>query len=546
MTAIRSGVSGAAAERASTFPWWQRGLIYQIYPLSFQDTDGNGTGDLPGILMRLEYLSWLGIDAVWLSPVHPSPMDDFGYDITDYTDVHPLFGTLGDLDRLIADLHARRIRLLLDFVPNHTSSVHPWFVESRSGRTSAKRDWYVWCDPAPGGGPPNNWLSRFGDSAWEFDARSGQYYYHAFLKTQPDLNWRNPEVRRAMADVLRFWMRRGVDGFRIDAAAVLAEDALLRDDPPNPEFREDTPPPERFRRVFTDSRPESLQYLTELHAVADEFPDRVLLGEVDTAEDQVAQFYGCDQRCLDLPLNYRLLDASWDAASLCRAIRSYLDALPPHAWPCWVIGSHDKPRIASRIGGAQARLAAMLVLTLPGTPILYAGDEIGMRNGVIPPGRVRDPFELRVPGYGLNRDPERAPMRWNSGPAADFTSGDPWLPVADSPAQCTVEHQHRDDHSLLALYRCLIAYRRTEPAILSRNWEPEPASGDVLAYWRWVGDRRVLVALNLGGGDEELALACPGKACVSTSLEPPIEDIGRCVCLRAHEGIIIAIDPHRT
>jgi alpha-glucosidase len=544
--AIRSDASEAAPDKSeSGLTWWQQGVIYQIYPLSFQDTDGDGCGDLPGILRRLEYLSWLGVDAVWLSPIYPSPMEDFGYDISDYTNVHPLFGTLDDLDRLTAELHERKIRLILDFVPNHTSSAHPWFLDSCSARTNPKRDWYIWCDPAPDGGPPNNWLSRFGDSAWELDGQTGQYYYHAFLKTQPDLNWRNPEVRRAMADILRFWMRRGVDGFRIDAAAVLAEDALLRDDPPNPDFCKDTPPPERFQRVYTDNRPECLRYLAELHAVTDKFPDRVLLGEVDTAEDQVAQFYGCDQRCLDLPLNYRLLDTSWDAASLRAVIGSYLDALPPHASPCWVIGSHDKPRIASRIGAAQARLAAMLLLTLPGTPILYAGDEIGMGDVPIPPDQALDPFEHRVPGYGLNRDPERAPMCWDSGPAAGFTSGDPWLPVGDNAERCAVSTLRRDEHSLLNLYRRLIAYRRTEPAILGRCWEPEPGHGDILAYWRCVGSRRIFVALNLGDQDEELVLGCAGEVSLSTHLDRPTEGLKGNARLRPHEGVIIATGQHR-
>lgn len=339
--------------------WWQQGIIYQIYPLSFQDTDGDGRGDLPGILSHLDYLTWLGIDAVWLGPIYPSPMADFGYDIADFTSVHPLFGSLADLDRLIEALQTRHIRLL-DFVPNHTSDRHPWFIESRSSRHNPKREWYVWADPGPDGGPPNNWLSRFGGSAWEWEAAIGQYYYHAFLKEQPDLNWRNPRVRAAMANVLRFWLRRGVDGFRVDAAAVLAEDVLLRDEPPNPEADARTPPPERHKRVYTDSRPEVLEWLAELCAVVEEFPDRVLLGEVDTTGDRLAQFYGDRERpLLHLPLNYRLLDTPWQAQDIAAMIEAYLEALPPHAWPNWVIGSHDKTRVASIVGTAQARVAAM-------------------------------------------------------------------------------------------------------------------------------------------------------------------------------------------
>jgi alpha-glucosidase len=522
-------------------PWWEQCVIYQVYPLSFQDSDGDGSGDLPGLLARLDHLSQLGVGAVWLAPVQPSPMADFGYDIADFTDVHPALGTLADLDRLIDELHRRGIKLILDFVPNHTSAAHPWFAESRSSRRSPKRDWYVWRDPAPGGGPPNNWLSRFGDSAWELDPGTGQCYYHAFLKEQPDLNWRNPQVRHAMAEVLRFWMRRGVDGFRVDAAAVLAEDALLRDDPPNPEFREGvTPPPERCRRAFTDDRPETLDYLAELREVVEEFPDRVLLGEVDTSGDRVVDFYGGERRRLHLPLNYRLIDTEWDARSIRRTIQDYLDLLPSHAWPSWAIGSHDKPRIAGCIGPAQARVAAMLLLTLRGTPILYTGDEIGMGDVPIPPERVQDPFERCVPGFGLNRDPSRAPMRWDAGPGAGFTSGsDPWLPIGEDVAACNVEVQGRDERSLLALYCRLLTLRREEPALRAGSWEAIPSGGEVLAYWRCLPRRTILVALNLGEAHVPLEFAGKGSVRLSTHLDRTGEAAAGTVHLRPHEGLVI-------
>src|SRR3954465_15064199 len=287
--------------------WWRSAVIYEIAPLSFQDTNGDGKGDLPGIESRLDYLTWLGIDAVWLTPFYPSPMLDFGYDISDYCAVDPIFGTLGDFDHLVQRLHARDIKAGLAFVPTHTPEKHPWFAESRSSRNSAKRDWYVWADPSTTGGPPNNWLSRFGGSAWQWDDSSGQYYYHSFLLEQPDLNWRNPQVRSAMADVLRFWMRRGVNGFRFDASAVLAEDALLRDDPESPDADENTPPPQRLMRVFSDDRPESLQYLKELRHVIDEFDDRLLCGEVQGKLDRIGHFYGNDNnRLMHLPLNFAL------------------------------------------------------------------------------------------------------------------------------------------------------------------------------------------------------------------------------------------------
>jgi alpha-glucosidase len=466
-------------------------------------------------------------------------MEDFGYDIADFADVDSLFGTLDDLDKLTERLHARGIRLILDFVPNHTSDRHPWFQESRASRSSAKRDWYIWRDPGPDGGPPNKWLSRFGGSAWERDEAMGQYYYHAFLKSQPDLNWRNPEVRRAMHDVLRFWMQRGIDGFRIDAAAVLAEDAQLRDDPPNPDFDGNTPPPERFKRVYTDARPDSLKYLSELRDVTEAFPDQVLLGEVDTSPDKVADFYGKDGCRLHLPLNYSLVDASWTAEEVERTIREYLDSLPPGACPNWLIGSHDKPRIAGRIGPEQTRIAAMLLLTLPGMAVIYAGDEIGMRDVQIPSSEARDPFERRVPGYGLNRDPHRAPMRWNTGPQAGFTTGEPWLPIGDDIDTFNVEAQRGDPDSLLNLYRCLIALRRSEPVLQAGSYEPQGRFGEALVYRRRLGDSTFLVALNFGHAPEDAPMSDGGTVCLSTTLDRTDETIVDTLRLRPDEGVIV-------
>jgi alpha-glucosidase len=521
--------------------WWQRAPIYQIYPLSFQDSNGDGMGDLPGIISRLDHLSWLGIGAVWLSPVYPSPMADLGYDISDFTGVDPIFGDLATLDCLIEELHERGIKLMLDFVPNHTASVHPWFLESRASRSSPKRDWYVWVDPAPDGGPPNNWLSRFGGSGWEFDPPTGQYYYHSFLKEQPDLNWHNPAVRRAMADVLRFWLRRGIDGFRVDAAGVLLEDALLRDDPLNPNFRETTPPPDRFKRVYTDSRPETPDCLAELRDVVDEFPDRVLLGEVDTAGDRLADFYGRRRPCLHLPLNYGLRKAVWDQpASLSRIIDDYLGRLPEHAWPCWASGCHDMSRIASRAGSLRARAAAMLLFTLPGTTIIYAGDEIGMVDVAVPSEQALDVLERRVPGYGLNRDPYRAPMRWSSSPNAGFTSGHPWLPIGGDAEQCNVASERRDPHSLLALYRGLIALKNTEPLLQSGYYQPAPAPVGVFAFGRHLGEQAIHVGINLSDAARELTVPGHGTIELSTHLDRERSHIMDTVTLRPYEGVIVS------
>jgi alpha-glucosidase len=524
--------------------WWQRGTIYQIYPLSFQDSDGDGQGDLPGILSRLEYIRSLGVDAVWLGPAYPSPMADFGYDIADFNDVDPVFGSLRDLDRLIETLHACHIRLMLDFVPNHTSNVHPWFIDSRSSRQSRKRDWYVWADPGRDGGPPNNWLSRFGGSAWEWDSATGQYYYHAFLKEQPDLNWRNPQVRAAMANVLRFWLRRGIDGFRIDAAAVLAEDALLRDEPPNPDADEGTPPPEHLKRIYTDCRPEVFDWLAELRAVVDDFPDRMLLGEVDTSHDRIAQFYGeKDRPLIHLPLNYRLLDTPWDAPKIAAMIEEYLSAVPQHGWPNWVIGSHDKKRVASVIGPDQARVSAMLLFTLPGTPVFYAGDELGMSGGSMNAEQILDPFERQVPGYGLNRDPERTPMQWDGSAHAGFTTSTPWLPVACDYVLRNVELERADGRSMLGLYCRLIALRRAEPALATGGYTAARVCDDIIAYIRTDRGRRILVALNLSARAQSYQLPCAGggRVLVSTQLDRVDDVVSDTIALGSNEGLIIAV-----
>ncbi|WP_411755968.1 alpha-amylase family glycosyl hydrolase [Sinorhizobium meliloti] len=535
-----SGKPKLVHQRAdSRLEWWKCCSIYQIYPRSFQDSDGDGVGDLNGLLSRVDYLAWLGVGAVWLSPVYRSPMRDFGYDISDYTDVDPLFGTLTDFDLLVEALHERDIKLILDVVPNHTSDQHRWFVESRSSRDDPKRNWYVWADPGPNGGPPNNWLSRFGGSAWEWDARTEQYYYHAFLREQPDLNWHNPEVRFAFSDVLRFWLRRGVDGFRVDASAVLAEDPLLRDDPPNPDFDCQTPPPERFKRVFTDARPETMSYIEDMRAVVEEFPDRALLGEVQGGIDRIGQFYDGQRPRFHLPLNFLLLDTHWDAASLAAGIDQYINAIPDGAWPVWILGSHDKPRIATRIGIEQARIAAMLLLTLPGTPIFYAGDEIGMPNSMISSQYAHDPFETLVPGYGLNRDPERAPMRWDASEKAGFTTGEPWLPLGDHLEERNVAAQLSDDRSMLSLYRQLIAMRQTEPTLHSGQFQPLRSQSQVLLFERCSKDRRFLIALNTTTGSRTVALHDRGMLRLNTHLDRLDESVAWQLHLRPNEGVVM-------
>ena len=386
--------------------WWQTGVIYQIYPRSFQDTNGDGIGDLKGIERRLDYLASLGVDAIWISPIYPSPMADFGYDVADYCGVDPRFGTLADFDDLLAQAHARGLKVLLDFVPNHTSDRHPWFVESRSSRDNPKRDWYIWRDPAPDGGPPNNWISDFGGSAWEWDEATGQYYYHAFLKEQADLNWRNPAVQAAMYDVMRFWFDRGVDGFRIDVLWHMVKAADFPDNPPNPDYQPAMGDMHRVLQLHSTDQPEVHEIAADMRAIADSYGakgrgERVLIGEIYLPVDRLMHYYGRERAEVHLPFNFQLIDAPWEARSLATLIADYEAALPPGGWPNWVLGNHDRPRVATKRGQAQARVAAMLLLTLRGTPTLYYGDELGLSDVAIPPAQVQDPRELREPGLGL-------------------------------------------------------------------------------------------------------------------------------------------------
>ncbi|SFJ72637.1 alpha-amylase family glycosyl hydrolase [Bradyrhizobium sp. Gha] len=528
------------AERYCEHPWWKSAAIYEIALISFQDSNGDGKGDLAGLISRIDYLKWLGIGAVWLTPIYKSPFRDLGYDISDYCSIDPAFGSLDEFDRLLEALHAEGIRLILDLVPNHTAIDHAWFVESSSSPNSAKADWYIWADAAESGGPPSNWLSRFGGSGWEWCEARRQYYYHSFLVEQPDLNWRNPEVQKAMADVMRFWLDRGVDGFRVDASAVLIKDELLRDNPPNPQAK-GKPPPQRQTPVFTDDRKETMNCIEFIREVIDSYPDRLLCGEVQGKTDRIGHFYGDGRPRLHLPLNFALLDAQWQALSLQAAIDAYLNAIPDKAWPVWLIGGHDKQRIASKIGTAQMRVLAMLLMTLPGTPFLYMGDEIGRKRVPIAPDRVRDPFERLVPGYGLCRDPERAPMRWDDSESGGFTTGGPWLPLERGEAP-NVAEQQRDDRSLLALFRALIGLRREHACLREGGYAPLRSRDDVLAFKRVAGATEMLVALNTTSEPRKWHWRGRGRVLMSTHLDRPREPLpDAAILLRGNEGVIAFI-----
>jgi alpha-glucosidase len=522
--------------------WWRHGIFYQIYPRSFQDSDGDGVGDIRGIIERLPYLTRLGVDAIWLSPIFPSPMADFGYDISDYIGIDPLFGTMEDFDELIAAAHDAGLKLILDLVPNHTSDRHPWFVEAKSSRENPKRDWYIWRDPAPDGGLPNNWLSEFGGAAWTYDEASGQYYYHAFLAEQPDLNWRSPEVREAIYDVMRFWLRKGVDGFRVDVIWHLIKDAQFRDNPQNPHYLEGRPPHEKILTQYSTDQPEVHAVISEMRRVTEEFGNRVLIGEVYLPLHRLVAYYGNDLRGAQMPFNFALLSTLWSARSVEKIIADYEKALPPGAWPNWVLGNHDRPRVASRVGPGQAQVAAMLLLTLRGTPTLYYGDEIGMRQLAIAPDEVRDPYERNVPGLGVGRDGCRTPMQWSPDRHAGFSTTKPWLPLAHDFARENVASLEADKTSILSFYKALIALRRALPQLVHGNYEPVAAQGDVLLYRRRSAEGVAVIALNFGAEAATISSSAIGfsnEILLSTFMDRQGEKVEGMLELRANEGVIL-------
>jgi alpha-glucosidase len=523
--------------------WWKQGVIYQIYPRSFQDTNGDGIGDLNGIRERLGYLRWIGVDAIWISPIYPSPMADFGYDVSDYCGIDPLFGSLEDFDRLIAAAHGQGIKVILDFVPNHTSEHHPWFLESRALRASAKRDWYIWRDGKADGSPPNNWLSQFGGPAWTFDAATGQFYLHSFLREQPDLNWRNPDVRTAMYDVLRFWLDRGVDGFRVDVIWLLIKDAALRDNPVNPAYQSAQAAIHRFLPLYNADQPEVHDLIAEMRAVLDRYGAGVLIGEIYLPIERLVAYYGNDLGGAHLPFNFQLIDAAWTAPDIARLVTEYEGALPPGGWPNWVLGNHDRPRIAARAGAAQARVAAMLLLTLRGTPTMYYGDELGLGRVPIPPDAVRDPWEKNEPGLGLGRDPSRTPFPWDDTANAGFSTRHPWLPPNPDYPSRNMSAQRDDSASILSLYRALLSLRRTHSALSLGSFRLLGVQDEVLVYERDLHGERILVCLNFGSREQKVSIAdafAGASIQVSTHLDRtgPLSN----PVLRPHEGTVLRID----
>jgi alpha-glucosidase len=498
--------------------WWRRGAIYQIYPRSFADSTADGVGDLRGIVARLDHLNdgtpgSLGVEAIWLSPFYRSPMADFGYDVADYCDVDPVFGTLADFDRLVAEAHARDIKVVVDYVPNHTSDRHPWFAESRSSRDNPKRDWYVWRDGAGPGRPPNAWRSNFEavGGAWTFDEATGQWYLHSFMPEQPDLNWENPEVRAAMFDVMRFWLDRGVDGFRVDVVHALAKDPELRDRVEGE--------PDRHQ----DWQPTIHERLRELRGVVDEYPDRVLIGEVYLLDLARVVAYVNSGDELHLAHNFTFLHLPWDAAAFRTSIDDFEAMASEVAWPAWFLANHDHPRVASRfdeegLGPARARAVLLMLYALRGTPFVYQGEELGLPDAEIPPDRIVD-----VDG----RDPERAPIPWRppsqAGPGAGFTTGEPWLPITAAAEELCAERQAADPGSTLSLTRRLAWLRRGEPVLQSGGQRSLDAGDDLLAWVR-TGDAgdELLAIVNFATGERALRRPAelPERARLELSTDP--------------------------
>lgn len=528
--------------QSSGAPWWRDGVFYQIYPRSFADSNGDGIGDLQGIISKLDYLQWLGIDGVWINPVMPSPNTDWGYDVSDFRDVDPELGSLADVDTLVKEAGERNIRIIFDLVPNHTSSEHAWFVDSRSSLEARHRDWYVWRDPGSDGGPPNNWLSVFGGSAWEPDETTGQMYLHNFLATQPDLNWWNDEVRDEFDAILRFWFDKGIAGFRIDVAHGIIKDQQLRNNLPATE--DDLPRVRQLgqRQTYNMNRSEVHEVLKRWRALSDGYDDRrILVGETFVMElERMAAFYGAGSDELHLAFNFPFIFAPFETAPLSEIVTATERLIPPEGWPVWAASNHDVRRFPTRWCGndpGKTRCAMMALLTLRGTPFIYYGDEIGMPDTEMDQGRVLDPVRWRTED-GLGRDPSRTPMHWSGAPGAGFSDAgtDPWLPFGDHEA-CNVNDQRAERTSLLHLTRDLITLRRELHGLRSGAYETIATDDGV---WAWRRGTDVVVVLNLTDDHASVAGA-PGVIRVATDREVDGQLVRGELELRPWQGVVVAL-----
>ena len=482
--------------------WWKNGIVYQIYPRSFQDTNDDGIGDLAGIIQHLDYLQDLGIDAIWFSPINPSPDVDFGYDVADYHTIDPKFGNLQDFERLLQEAHKRDLRIIMDLVLSHSSDQHRWFQESRKSKDNPYHDWYIWRDPAPDGGYPNNWLSIFGGSAWEYDENLGQYYYHAFAKGQPDLNWHNLEVRSTLLDVFRYWLDKGVDGFRLDVFNNYFQDVLFRDNPRNEGFsiRKALRKFDAYDHIYDSNQPEMIGVVEDIRKIMDSYPQRYVVGETYLVSSAQARTYIGEKR-LHAGFDYAFCNSPFSARAYGKEIQ-YWDALHgDDAWPNYFFNNHDTPRSTTRFAKGESdaipKLLLAMQLTVRGTPYLYYGEEIGMRDVSLARSQIQDPVGKRYWPFNKGRDGCRAPMQWSAKPNAGFTNGEPWLPLNKDYPVRNVESQSASPASMLAFYKSLIQLRRAHPALNAGNLEMVQVDNeDLLVYRRQAGDEKMLIVLN--------------------------------------------------
>lgn len=539
-------------EHLDSLPWYRRNVIYQIYPWSFKDSNGDGVGDLRGIIEKLDYLNdghdSLNVGAIWLSPIYPSPMKDFGYDISDYYNIDPRFGNLNDFDELVKKAHARGLKIMMDLVTNHTSTEHPWFKESRSSRNNPKRDWYIWHDPKPDGTPPNNWISVSGGSMWELDEKTYQYYLHNFLPSQPDLNWRNKEVQEEMKRIFEFWIKRGVDGFRVDAASHFIEDGQFRDDPINLHYVEGKNSPyDRLLHTFSTNQPGIKEVIGLMCNVAEQNKEIFIVSEVYLGLEELAKFYRFCNTPVHAPFNFSLLNLPWQAKEIRESIEAYEKTLEPQDVPTYVLGNHDNSRIATRRGPAQARASALLLLTLRGTPFIYYGEELGMEDVGIPKNQLKDGFIETSDGV-YSRDPERTPMQWDDTTHAGFTIGKPWLPVSKDYKILNVENQISDPHSMLNLYRTLINFRNNSDALLRGSYHSiQTKSPNVFAFIRESEKEKLLIFINFSSQiiTEPFEFVV-GRMIVSTHMDHMNLPVSHEITLRPYEACLVSLTNHKT
>ncbi len=477
------------------FLWWRDGIIYQIYPRSYMDSNSDGIGDLAGITSRLDYLADLGVDAIWLSPVYPSPDRDFGYDVSNYIDIDPHYGNLQDFDVLVSEAHKKNIHVIMDLVLNHTSDEHPWFKQSRSSKDNPYRDWYMWY-PGKGKERPNNWQAVFGGDGWELDPQTNEYYFHMFLKSQPDLNWRNPQVRKAILDVFRFWLDKGVDGFRLDVFNAYFKDEDLKDNPPQLGIRGF----ERQKHLFDIDQPEMTPLLAEIRSLLDEYGGRYVVGETFHSKPGKAVTYTGNDR-LHAAFNFAMLEKPWNATKFSEVIAQWDDLNRGGKWPNNVLNNHDQPRTTTRYKFDKedqlAKTAATLILTLRGTPFLYYGEEIGMRDIKLSRSEILDPPGKKYWPFYKGRDGCRSPMQWNANLYSGFSDFKPWLPIHPGYLMRNVEIQLKDPESLLNFYKELIKLRKATPALQHGSFRLIPGlPASVLCYFRELGNTRLLILLN--------------------------------------------------